>query len=70
MSQEHVRHVQRVRTPLAVSSKTRPRSLVERILVRFPILSRVLALTWSRLPPRSRMRRGLTVHNLRRAYEA
>jgi ketosteroid isomerase-like protein len=56
--------------PLAVSSTTRPRSLVERILIRLPILSRALALAWSRLPPRSRLRRALTVFNLRRAYEA
>src|SRR5919108_3793229 len=70
MSREHVRRVQGVRTPLAVSSETRPRSPVERILIRFPILSRVLALAWSRLPPRSRLRRALTAHNLRRAYEA
>ena len=70
MSEENVRRVRGVRTPLAVSSKTRRRSLVERILIRFPILSRVLALAWSRLPPRSRLRRALTAHNLRQTYEA
>jgi ketosteroid isomerase-like protein len=70
MSEENVRGVQGVRTPMAVSRKTRPRSLAEQILVRFPILSRMLALVWSRLPPRSRLRRTLTAHNLRRAYEA
>jgi hypothetical protein len=62
---EHLRPVQGVRTSLAVSSKTRPRLQVERILVRFPVLSRLLALAWSRLPPRSRLRRALTAHNIR-----
>jgi len=70
MSEEQVRRVQGMGTPLAVSSEPRPRSLVERILIRFPVLSRVLALAWSRLPPRSRLRRAVTAHNLRRAYEA
>jgi ketosteroid isomerase-like protein len=70
MSQENVEMVRGVRTPLTVSRKTRPRSLVERILIRFPAPFRVMALSWSRLPPRSRLRRALTAHNFRRTYEA
>jgi ketosteroid isomerase-like protein len=70
MSDENVEIARGVRTPLTVSSKTRRRSVDERVLVRVPVLFRVLALAWSRLPPRSRLRRALTAHNFRRAYEA
>jgi ketosteroid isomerase-like protein len=70
MSRENVEIVRGVRTPLIVSSKARRRSHLERILVRFPVLFRILALAWSRLPPGSRMRRALTAYNFRGAYEA
>jgi ketosteroid isomerase-like protein len=70
MSQENVETVRAVRTPISVPSETRGRTLNERILVRFPVLFRALAFAWSRLPRRSRLRRALTAHNFRQAYEA
>jgi ketosteroid isomerase-like protein len=70
MSQENVEVVRGVPTRLTVSSKTRRRSVYERILVRFPVFFRVLASAWWRLPPRSRLRRALTARNFRQAYEA
>jgi ketosteroid isomerase-like protein len=42
----------------------------ERILVRVPALYRFLALAWSRLPARSRLRRAITARNFRQVYEA
>lgn len=59
-----------VRTPVAVRSRTRRRSLDERVFVRFPALVRILALAWSRLPPRSRLRRAFLSRFLRQACEA
>lgn len=59
-----------VRTPLVVRSETRQRSLDERILARFPALFRAFALAWSRLPPRSRLRRTLTPRIVRQGCEA
>ena len=58
MSQENVEVVRGVRTPAAVSSKNRRRTLDERILVRFPALARLLLSAWARLPPRSRLHRA------------
>jgi ketosteroid isomerase-like protein len=70
MSQENVEIVRGVRTSVAVSSETRRRTLDERILVRFPALVRVLLSAWSRLPPRSRLRRAFLGRFLRQGYEA
>ena len=70
MSQENVQIVRGVRTPVAVRSETRRRTLDERILVRFPALVRVLASAWSRLPPRSRLRRAMASRIVRQGCEA
>jgi hypothetical protein len=70
MSEENVEVVRGVRIPLTVSSKARRRSHLERILVRFPVLFRLLAFAWSRLPPRSRLRGRLTAHLFRQGHEA
>jgi ketosteroid isomerase-like protein len=70
MSEEDVQIGRAVRLPATVSSKARRRSLDEWILVWFPVLYRILALAWSRLPPRSRLRRMLTAYSLRRGYNA
>jgi ketosteroid isomerase-like protein len=70
MSRENVETVGGVRTPVNVSSKTRRRTLDERIFVRFPVLARAVTLGWSRLPPRSRLRRTLTARIWRSGIEA
>jgi ketosteroid isomerase-like protein len=70
MSQENVEIVRGVRTPVAVPSETRRRTLDERIYVRFPALYRVLASAWSRLPPRSRLRRAWVSRIVRQGCEA
>ena len=70
MSEENVEAMRGVRTPIAVSSRPRRRSLVDRILVRAPALYRALARAWSRLPAGSRLRRAFTAHNFRQVYEA
>jgi ketosteroid isomerase-like protein len=70
MSQENVEIARGVRTPVTVSTETRPRRLDERILVRFPALLRPLGLVWSRLPPRSRLRRAMNARLMRQAQEA
>jgi ketosteroid isomerase-like protein len=70
MSQENVEIVRGVRTPVAVSSKNRRRTLDERILVRFPALARLLLSAWARLPPGSRLRRAFLGRFLRQGYEA
>jgi hypothetical protein len=70
MSEENVEVVRGVRTPVAVSIKTRPRTLDERIVLRFPALFRMMAAAWSRLPPRSRLRRAVTARVVRQGIEA
>jgi SnoaL-like domain len=57
MSQENV--VRGVRYPISLPSERagQRRSLDERLYVRFPALYRLLAERWTRLPPRSRLRR-------------
>jgi ketosteroid isomerase-like protein len=70
MSQENVEVVRGVRTRVTVSTEDRRRTLDERILVRFPALVRLLASVWSRLPPRSRLRRAWTSRFVRQAVEA
>ena len=69
MSQENVEIVRGMRTPITVASETR-RTLDERIFIRFPVLARAVARAWSRLPPRSRLRRALTAHIWRSGIEA
>ncbi len=44
--------------------------MLERFLVRSPVLARLVTLVWSRLPPRSRLRRGLTARLVRQGTEA
>jgi ketosteroid isomerase-like protein len=70
MSQENVEIVRGVRTRVRVSSENRRRTLDERILVRFPVLVRVLQSAWSRLPPGSRFRRALLSRIMRQGCEA
>jgi len=69
MSQENVKLVGGVRTPVTVSSDTR-RTLGQRIFIRFPVLARAVSRGWSRLPPRSRLRRALTAYIWRSGIEA
>ena len=70
MPEENAEIVGGVRTPIVVSTGAGRRTLDERILVRFPALFRVLASAWSRLPPRSRLRRALTSRISRQGCEA
>jgi hypothetical protein len=70
MSQENVETVRGVRTPVTVSTENRRRTLDEQIFVRFPVLVRVLGSAWSRLPPRSRLRRALLSRFVRQGCEA
>jgi hypothetical protein len=70
MSQENIEVVRGVRTPITVSTEARPRTLDERVLVRFPALARPLGFVWSRLPPRSRLRRAMNARLMRQAQEA
>jgi ketosteroid isomerase-like protein len=70
MSKENVEVAGGVRTSITVPSEPRRRTLDERIIVRFPVLIRVLASGWSRLPPRSRLRRVINSRVVRQGFEA
>ena|SRR5688500_3882469 len=70
MSEENVEIARGVRTQITVPSETRQRTVDEHILVRFPALVGVLASAWSRLSPRSRLRRAILSRYFRRAFEA
>ena len=70
MSQEAVEPVTGVRTPVTVSSETTRRTLDERIFIRFPAVARVFASAWTRLPPRSRLRRAIISRLSRLGCEA
>jgi ketosteroid isomerase-like protein len=70
MPQENVEIVRGVRTPVTVSTETRRRTLDERIFVLFPALLPMLASAWSRLPPRSRLRRAWISRIVRQGCEA
>jgi hypothetical protein len=59
-----------VRTPVAVSSENRRRSLDERIFVRFPTFARTMLSIWSRLPHGSRLRRAWLSRTVRQGCEA
>jgi ketosteroid isomerase-like protein len=59
-----------VRTPVTVSAKSRRRTLDERLFVLFPVLVRALLSAWSRLPPRSRLRRAWLSRIIRQGCEA
>jgi ketosteroid isomerase-like protein len=69
MSHENVEVVGGVRTRVTISNPTR-RSLDERILFRFLLLFRAMAIGWSWLPPQSRLRRAVTAGAARMAAEA
>ena len=69
MLPENAEPIGGVRTAVSARKKTR-RTLDERVLVRFPALVRLLASAWSRLPPRSRVRRAFLSRFLRQACEA
>ncbi len=70
MSEENVEIMRGVRTPVAVPTKTRRRTLDEQIFVRFQALVPVFAFAWSRLPPRSRLRRAFLSRTMRQGCEA
>jgi ketosteroid isomerase-like protein len=70
MSQDNVESVRGVRSPFTVSTENRRRTLDERIFVLFPALARVLLSAWSRLPPRSRLRRAWLLRIMRQGCEA
>jgi hypothetical protein len=70
MSKENIEVVKGVRTPVAVSTENRRRTVEERIFVRFPALVRLSGSLWSRLPPRSRLRRALSARVVRQGSEA
>jgi ketosteroid isomerase-like protein len=70
MSQQNVPSVRGVRTAVAVSKQHGDRTLDEQILVRFPRLVRLAASLWSRLPPRSRLRRVWLARNVCRGMAA
>jgi hypothetical protein len=69
MSQAALETARGVRTPVAVRGETR-RPLDERVLLRFPALVPVLASAWTRLSPRSRLRRAWTSRIVRQGSEA
>jgi ketosteroid isomerase-like protein len=53
-----------------MSREARPRSLDERLLIRSPALTRAFGYAWSRLPPKSRLRRAVVARITRLGYEA
>jgi hypothetical protein len=70
MSWENVEIVRGVRTRVSISTQNRRRTLDERIFVLFPALARLVLSGWSRLPPRSRLRRAFLARLLRQGNEA
>ena len=72
MSQENVEIVRGARIALPPLSEraSRRRTLGERLFVRFPAFSRLLADAFMRLPTRSRLRRLVVARRLSRAYAA
>jgi ketosteroid isomerase-like protein len=70
MSEENMEIVRGVRTPVIIPRETRRRTLDERIIARFPGFVRVIGSAWSRLPPRSRLRRAIVSRIMRQGCEA
>jgi ketosteroid isomerase-like protein len=72
MSQEKVEIVRGTRIALTPLSDRagQGRTLDERLIVRLPALSRLLADALMRLPPRSRLRRLMIARGIRQAYAA
>jgi ketosteroid isomerase-like protein len=72
MSQENVETVRGTRIALPPLSEraSQRRTLDERLRVRFPTLSRLLADAVMRLPPRSRLRRLILARSVARVYAA
>jgi hypothetical protein len=72
MSQENLETMRGVRIALPPLSEraSQRRSPDERLFVRFPALSRLLAAAVIRLPPRSRLRRSMLARFVGRAYAA
>ena len=70
MSQENAEALRGVRTRISVPIETRPRSMDERMFVLFPALAHVSLVIWSRLPPRSTLRRVWLSRSVRQACEA
>jgi ketosteroid isomerase-like protein len=72
MSEQNVTIVRGIRIALPPAAEKPPqrRGLDERLIVRFPALSRLLADRLMRLPVRSRLRRMMIARGVRQAYEA
>jgi ketosteroid isomerase-like protein len=72
MSQENVEIVRGVRIALPRHSgrTSQRRGLDQRLYVRFPALYRLLAATFMRLPPPSRLRRLMLARNIPQVYAA
>lgn len=67
---QNVKVVRGVRTPVSISMENRRRTLDERIFVLFPALARFLFSVFSRLPPRSHLRRAWLSRVIRQGCEA
>jgi ketosteroid isomerase-like protein len=72
MAQQNVTVVRgtRIALPPVAETSAQRRSLDERLIVRFPALSRLLADALMRLPVRSRLRRLMIARGVRQAYAA
>ena len=72
MSQENVENVRgtRIALPRLSERASRRRSLDQRLYVRFPVLFRLFADAFQRLPPRSRLRRLMLARSVGLAYAA
>lgn len=72
MSHEHVEIVRgtRIALPPRSDRASQRRSLDQRLSVRFPALYRLLAASFMRLPPRSRLRRLMLARSVGLAYAA
>jgi ketosteroid isomerase-like protein len=72
MSQENVELVRgaRIMLPPLSERASQRRTVDEALLVRFPALSRVLADVFTRLSPRSRLRRLIVTRRVQQAYAA
>lgn len=72
MTQENFEIVRgaRIALPPLSGSASQRRTLDERLFVRLPVLYRLLAEGFSRLPPRSRLRQVMLARRMGRAYAA
>ncbi|HLM31999.1 MAG TPA: nuclear transport factor 2 family protein [Solirubrobacterales bacterium] len=70
MSQENVEVVRGARIVVPPYRGGRRRALDERLAIRFPALARLLAGTFMRLSPQSRLRRLILIRRIQQAYAA